>query len=39
MDRLFRWLDRDVQNNLPIVLAFHSALFVGLLLVLFLFWR
>ena len=38
MDRLLRWIDRDVQYNLPLVLTLHSALFVGLVLVVLLFW-
>ena len=39
MDRLFRWIDSDVEKNLPLVLTLHGAIFVGLLLVGFLFLR
>jgi hypothetical protein len=38
MDKLLRWVDREVYN-LPLVLMLHSAIFVGLALVVFLFWR
>ena len=39
MDKLFRWIDRDVEQNLPLVLTLHSAIFVGLMLVAFVFWH
>ena len=39
MDKLRRWIDRDVEHNLPLVLTLHSALFTGLVLVVLLFGR
>jgi hypothetical protein len=37
MEQLLRWVDQD-DFRLPLALALHSAFFVGLLLVVFLFY-
>jgi hypothetical protein len=37
MEKLLRWVDQE-DFGLPLALTLHSAFFMGLLLVVFLFW-